>query len=91
MAEATAMANPLSVPVAIVGTVIYGFASSGPSAAAVPGQVGFVNLAAAVALLAGSLPTIFVIKRLAGKIPDRSHAVAYVGLLVLALLGTILV
>jgi uncharacterized membrane protein YfcA len=85
MAEATALANPLSLPVALVGTVIYALATP---AATHPGQVGYVSLTATAALLAGSVPTIGLAKRvLAGrKIPDRVHAVAY-----LVLLGIILV
>jgi uncharacterized protein len=85
MADATALANPLSLPVALVGTAVYAFAAP---AATHPGQVGYVSLTATAALLAGSVPTIAVAKRvLAGrKIPDRVHAVAY-----LVLLGIILV
>ena len=85
MAEATALANPLSLPIAIAGTVIYAF---GAPAAAHPGQVGYVSLTAAAALLGGSLPTIALAKGiLAGRrIPDRVHAVTY-----LILLGIILI
>jgi uncharacterized membrane protein YfcA len=85
MAEATALANPLSLPIAIAGTVVYALAAP---ATAHPGQVGYVSLGAAAALLAGSLPTIALTKRiLAGRqISDRVHAVAY-----LILLGIILI
>ncbi|OBA73491.1 permease [Mycobacterium sp. 1554424.7] len=85
MAEATALANPLSLPVAIVGTVVYALAAP---AGAHPGQVGYVSLAATAALVGGSVPTIALAKRvLAGRrIPDRAHALAY-----LILLGIILV
>jgi uncharacterized protein len=88
MADATALANPLSLPVAIVGTVVYALATP---AAAHPGQVGYVSLTAAAALLAGSLPTIALVKRvLVGRqIPDRVHAVAYVILLVIILIAMI--
>jgi uncharacterized protein len=90
MAEATALANPLSLPVAIAGTVIYAFAGS---AGGHPGQVGYVSLAAAAALVAGSVPTIAFAKRvLAGrKIPDGVHAAAYVillGIIVIAMIAT---
>jgi uncharacterized protein len=83
MAEATALANPLSLPVAIAGTVIYAFGA--PSH---PGQIGYVSLAATAALVGGSVPTIALAKRvLAGRrIPERVHAVAY-----LILLGIILI
>lgn len=91
MVEATAMANPLSVPIAVAGTVMYGFVSTGSPAGAEPGHVGLVNVAAAITLLAGSVPIIFLVKRLVRKISDKAHAVAYVGLLAVALVGTIIV
>jgi uncharacterized protein len=92
MAEATALANPLSLPVAIAGTVVYAFAA--PTAAH-PGQVGYVSLGATAALLAGSLPTIALTRRiLVGRqIPDRVHAVAYLillGIILVAMIGTVL-
>jgi uncharacterized membrane protein YfcA len=88
MVEATALANPLSLPVALVGTVIYALATPAASYSGHPGQVGYVSLTATAALLAGSVPTIALAKGvLAGwKIPDRVHAVAY-----LVLLGIILI
>jgi uncharacterized membrane protein YfcA len=90
MVEATALANPLSLPVALVGTVIYALATP---AATHPGQVGYVSLTATAALLAGSVPTIALAKRvLAGwKIPDRVHAVAYLfvlGIILIAMIAT---
>lgn len=80
MAEATAMANPLSTPIAVVGTVVYAFAAAGATPHA--GRIGYVDLLAAAALLCGSLPTIAIAKRVVGKIPDRVHAIAYLALLV---------
>jgi uncharacterized membrane protein YfcA len=90
MAEATALANPLSLPVAIAGTVIYAL---GAPATGHPGQVGYVSLAATAALVGGSVPTIALAKRaLAGRrIPDRAHAVAYLillGIILLAMVAT---
>lgn len=90
MAEATAMANPLSVPVALIGTLVYMLApvftsAAGPGATAGAGRLGYVDLAAGAALLAGSLPTIAVMRRVAGRVPDRVHSVAYVGLLLAVL------
>ncbi|MFI0960807.1 sulfite exporter TauE/SafE family protein [Streptomyces sp. NPDC021080] len=82
MAEATAMANPLSVPVALAGTLVYALA---PDAPVGTGQFGYVDLTAGAALLIGSLPTIAVARRVAGRVPDRVHSAAYV-LLLLAVL-----
>ncbi|MEU8636157.1 sulfite exporter TauE/SafE family protein [Amycolatopsis sp. NPDC048633] len=76
MSEATALANPLSLPVAAVATAVY-LAAPGPTA---------IDPVAAGLLLAGSLPTIAVLRRWPPAIPDRAHAVAY-----LALLGAALV
>ncbi|OHV05899.1 sulfite exporter TauE/SafE family protein [Mycobacterium talmoniae] len=82
MADATALANPLSVPVAAVATIVY--AVTGP-AVPQPGQLGHVDLTAATALLGGSLPTIALAPRVIGSIPDRVHAIAYLILLTVVL------
>ena len=84
MAEATAMANPLSVPVALVGTAVYAFAA--PTLHAQTGRIGYIDLLACAALLAGSLPTIALARRAAARVPDRAHSVAYVTLLVIVML-----
>jgi uncharacterized membrane protein YfcA len=76
-----ALANPLSLPVALVATVVYAFTGPGPA--------GYVDPLAAAALLAGSLPTIVIVRRFAGRLPDRVHAVAYVGLLLAALVAVL--
>ncbi|MBS9533056.1 sulfite exporter TauE/SafE family protein [Mycobacterium sp. M1] len=84
MTQAAALANPLSIPVAVAGTAVYALATTTGSE---PGQVGHVNLLAASALLGGSLPTIALTRRVAsGRIPDRVHAIAY-----LVLLGVVLI
>ncbi|OKJ49569.1 permease [Streptomyces sp. CB02009] len=84
MTEATAMANPLSVPVAAVGTTVYALAA--PTLHARAGQLGSIDLLACAALLGGSLPTIALVRRAAAHVPDRVHSVAYVALLVIVLL-----
>lgn len=83
MAEATAMAGPLTVPVALAGTLVYALA---PTAAAGWGRFGYVDLTAGAALLIGSLPTIAVAGRVVGRVPDRVHSVAYVLLLLVVLI-----
>ncbi|MCE3550205.1 sulfite exporter TauE/SafE family protein [Pseudonocardia sp. RS11V-5] len=82
MAHAVAMANPLSLPVAVVATAVY------LTVPAPDGSRG-VDLLAGALLLAGSLPTIGVVRRLLPHVPDRVHAVAYVGLLVVALVAVL--
>lgn len=74
MVEAAAMANPLSVPVAVVATIVYSLAAPPDSRG---GALGYVDLTAAVALLAGALPTIALVKRSVVRVPDRVHAIAY--------------
>ncbi len=80
MVRAVAAANPLTLPVAVVATAVY---------ALLPGTGGTVDLLAGAALLAGSLPTIPVARRLLPRIPDRAHAVAYVVLLLAALAAVV--
>ncbi|MGH1553051.1 hypothetical protein ACRAWF_16640 [Streptomyces sp. L7] len=77
------MANPLSVPVAVAGTLVYALAPTVPAAT---GHLGYrVDLGAATALLLGSLPTIALARRVTGRVPDRVHSTAYVALLVAVL------
>ncbi|MFD5637850.1 sulfite exporter TauE/SafE family protein [Streptomyces sp. NPDC127077] len=83
MADATATANPLSVPVALAGTLVYALA---PTTSAATGRFGYVDLTAGAALLLGSLPTIAATRRVTGRVPDRVHSAAYVGLLVVVLM-----
>ena len=84
MSEATAMANPLTVPVALAGTLVYALWGTG-GAGTDQGHLGSVDLVAGALLLAGSLPTIALVRRYVGRIPDRAHAVAYVALLAVVL------
>ncbi|MEV5651825.1 sulfite exporter TauE/SafE family protein [Nocardia sp. NPDC052254] len=72
MAESTALANPLGLPVAIAATLTYSLAAPHDS-----GPLGYVDPIAAVALLAGSLPTMALIRRALPRIPDRAHAIGY--------------
>jgi uncharacterized protein len=85
MANAVALANPLSLPVAIPASVVYGLATSQTSRL---GEVGHINLLAAAMLLGGSLPAIAIARSIvsAKAIPDRLHASMY-----LALLGIVLI
>jgi uncharacterized protein len=87
MSDAAVLANPLSLPVAVVATTIYALAV--PHARG-DGRLGDVDLVAAAALLLGSLPTIAVVRRVVGRIPDRLHAVAYLALLTAALAAVLI-
>ncbi|MDH6679404.1 putative membrane protein YfcA [Rhodococcus sp. LBL1] len=83
MAAATTLANPLTVPIAVIGTMVYASDGDGTT----PGAVGYVDLLAGGALLAASLPTIVVTRRLVRHVPDRLHAHAYIVLLVASLVS----
>nr|WP_225954947.1 sulfite exporter TauE/SafE family protein [Kibdelosporangium phytohabitans] len=82
LADTAVMANPLSLPVAVVALLVY---------LTVPGTTGFgaVDPLAATALLAGSLPTVAAARRWLPPIPDRAHALAYIGLLIAALVAVL--
>ncbi|WP_426202752.1 sulfite exporter TauE/SafE family protein [Pseudomonas sp. TWP3-1] len=87
MSQATSMANPLSVPVALAGTVTYmalaGFSESDLGM----WFVGYVDLLAFAALTVGSLVGIRLASPWIGRIPDRTHARVYIGLLVVVMLS----
>lgn len=82
MTGATAMASPLSLPVALVGTATYAVLSWGGMASLGSGYVGYVDLRAFLALVVGSYAGIRVASPFIGRIPDRVHARVYVGLLI---------
>ncbi|MBF4560195.1 sulfite exporter TauE/SafE family protein [Pseudomonas sp. p50] len=87
MTQATSMANPLSLPVAVAGTLTYmgmaGFTEFDLGA----WFIGYVDLLAFAVLTMGSLLGIRLATPWIGRIPDRVHARVYVGLLMLVLLS----
>ena len=90
MTRATAMANPLSLPIALAGTATY-MALAWRSGAALEGwHLGYVDLPAFAALVAGSLLGVRAAAPLIGRLPDRVHAWGYLVLLVAVLLGMLL-
>ncbi|WP_180985814.1 sulfite exporter TauE/SafE family protein [Streptomyces sp. CB02959] len=84
MHVATALANPLTLAIALPATAVSLGGAALPTAGGAPVHlVGLVDLGAAAALLVGALPVIAVLRRRPPRIPDRVHARAYVGLLAL--------
>ena len=87
MSQATSMANPLSVPVALAGTLTYmalaGFTESDLGV----WYIGYVDVLAFALLAVGSLLGIRLASRWIGRIPDRVHAWIYIGLLIVVLLS----
>lgn len=91
MAKAAAMANPLTLPVAVVGTLAYMAAARALPAALAPWIVGYVDLLAFAALALGSLAGIRLAAPLIPRIPDHLHARVYIGLLALVMLSMLLI
>lgn len=90
MSQATSMANPLSVPVAVAGTLTY-MALAGFNASDLGAWfVGYVDLLAFVVLTLGSLVGIRMATPWIGRIPDRVHAWVYIALLIVVMLGMLL-
>jgi uncharacterized membrane protein YfcA len=86
MKNAVAMANPLSFPVAIVGTATYVLAAQHHNVDLGPGYLGFVHLPSFALLSVFSVVGVELAVRTLPKIPDKAHAVIYVGLLVLVVI-----
>ncbi|MHC8403757.1 sulfite exporter TauE/SafE family protein [Pseudomonas sp. TMB3-21] len=87
MSQATSMANPLSVPVAVAGTLTYmamaGFTEFDLGA----WFIGYVDLLAFAVLTMGSLVGIRLATPWIGRIPDRTHAWVYIGLLIVVMVS----
>jgi uncharacterized membrane protein YfcA len=82
MRVATALANPLTLVIALPAAAVFLGASAGPAGAHPHVTlVGLVDLRAAGALLLGALPVIAVLRRRPPRLPDRLYAWTYVALL----------
>ncbi|MFF1922739.1 TSUP family transporter [Streptomyces sp. NPDC058221] len=82
MQVATVLANPLTLVIALPATAVSLAGASVPAAVdAHVHLVGLVDLRAASALLLGALPVIAILRRHPPRIPDRTYAWAYIGLL----------
>jgi uncharacterized membrane protein YfcA len=86
MKNAVAMANPLSFPVAIIGTLTYVLAARQHHIDLGPGYLGFVHLPSFAILSVCSILGVELAVRTLPKIPDKAHAVIYVGLLILVVI-----
>lgn len=91
MTQAAAMANPLTLPVAVVGTLSYMAAAQTLREALAPWIIGYVDLLAFAALALGSLAGIRLAAPLIPRIPDALHARVYVGLLAVVMLSMLLI
>lgn len=87
MSQATSMANPLSLPVALAGTLTYMAMAGFTEFDLGPWFVGYVDVLAFAILAAGSIIGMRLATPWIGRIPDRVHAWVYIGLLLLVMLG----
>ncbi len=85
MGDASALANPLTLAIVAPALLVSVAGTSGVAPA--PGLVGSVDVKAAAALLAASIPVVVALRRRPPRIPDSVHAVVYITLLVAA--GTV--
>lgn len=90
MVQATAAANPLSLPVALAGTATYVLLAWEQGAAFGAGYAGFVDLRAFAVLVVGSWLGIRLGGRFVGRLPDGLHAKVYLALLTLVLLAMLM-
>lgn len=90
MTQATSMANPLSLPVALVGTATYMLTGVSGNALGA-GYLGYVNLGAFAVLTLGAGFGMRLAARWVGRMPDQLHARAYVGLLIAVMVSMMLV
>jgi uncharacterized membrane protein YfcA len=87
MSQATSMANPLSVPVALAGTLTYMLMAGFSETDLGPLFIGYVDLLAFAVLTLGSMLGIRLATPWIGRIPDRVHAWVYIGLLVIVMIS----
>lgn len=87
MTQATSMANPLSLPVALAGTATYILMAQVTGNDLGFGYLGYVDLLAFCVLTLGAVIGIRLASPMIGKIPDRPHAIIYISLLVIVLLS----
>jgi uncharacterized membrane protein YfcA len=90
MSEAAALANPLSLPSAIAGSLVYTVLAFGDEGLG-GGFVGYVDVIALMILVAGSWCGIRLGATLVGRIPDNVHAKAYLSLLALMMAVMVMV
>ncbi|MEB0040794.1 MULTISPECIES: sulfite exporter TauE/SafE family protein [unclassified Pseudomonas] len=87
MAQSSALANPLSMPVALIGSLMYAVTGQLETAGINSGFLGYIYLPAFGLLTVGSLIGVRLTLPFAGRIPDKLHAHIYVALLILVLLA----
>lgn len=87
MHTVASLANPLTLAISIPACLV--FLLGNPVAASTGAVLGAVDLRAAALLLAGGIPVIVLLRRRPPRIPDRLHALGFVGLLVVVLVSMV--
>ncbi|AWM93796.1 permease [Pseudomonas sp. 31-12] len=87
MNQATSMANPLSLPVALAGTLTYMAMAGFTEFDLGIWFIGYVDLLAFAVLTMGALVGIRLATPWIGRIPDQLHARVYIGLLIIVMLS----
>jgi uncharacterized membrane protein YfcA len=82
MSTATSLANPLTIAIAAPAMLVA--FTFGGGVASGSGLIGTVDVASALALLAGAVPVIVILRRRPPRIPEAVHSWAYLVLLVVA-------
>ncbi|MGW2767399.1 sulfite exporter TauE/SafE family protein [Streptomyces sp. NPDC001275] len=91
MQVAIALANPLTLAIALPAAAVSLCTSAAPVTAHVQAHLaGTVDFRAAAALLIGALPVIAALRRRPPKIADRTHARAYTALLAAVIIAMLL-
>ncbi|MCU9532454.1 sulfite exporter TauE/SafE family protein [Pseudomonas mosselii] len=85
MRTATAMANPLSLPMSLAATLVYALLPAGQPDLG-PGLLGFIDLRAALVMTVGAWLGMHLAAPLLGRISDSVHARTYLALLACVLL-----
>ncbi|MET4226374.1 sulfite exporter TauE/SafE family protein [Oerskovia enterophila] len=89
MTDSAGLANPLGLPVAVAASITYVVAGGASASVLGAGHLGYVDLSAFVGLAVGSVLGIVLTRRFVGRMPDRVHARAYLVLLAVVLVATV--
>ncbi|MNW60894.1 Sulfite exporter TauE/SafE [compost metagenome] len=91
MTDSAGLANPLGLPVAVAASITYVVAGGASASVLGAGHLGYVDLSAFVGLAIGSVLGIVLTRRFVGRMPDHVHARAYLVLLAVVLVATVVV
>jgi uncharacterized protein len=85
MSQATALANPLTLPVAIVGSFSYALLDLCRPIGIGPGYIGYIEINSFFVLSLSSTLGAFISSKYIGRLHDRAHAWTYITMLLVVL------